>query len=325
MLKRIGEEIYFFVLIIALILLFAVNSQAQGWDAPKAYTAFAGFRLYDDGDNAGSDSLNQNMIDADALLKAQYDTLNAVKADVYAIIDYSGGIRNGSVMFDDLSTSAKASLMQIAGTQTITGTKTFANSYTLFSAIYPRTNETYVNGIPGARWISTSSKNIYCDNLVINNPTNSNDTVFIGYNGNQIDFHGKKVKIDTLNISTKIIVDSAAAFNSLKLLGTAHSFGSVADSVIELTSLMSNVRLNPPGNMSNVEALSMVGASTGSIIILWNYNTLYSITLEDSAPDGNLQLAGNFTLSAGDCITLMYYYDQPNLSYKWMEVSRSNN
>ncbi len=163
MLKYWLNRVYALALIISIVFLFGCTTTLEAqWSSPIGYTPYAGFRLYANGANAGADSLNQNLLDADSLLNAHQDTLNTLKAVVYNIIGYDGGIKNGSVSFDDLSTAAKANIVQTTGTQSIAGVKSFTDDMKVENVL-PAANVTYNLGSPSLGWYI-----LYADSWVRN-------------------------------------------------------------------------------------------------------------------------------------------------------------
>lgn len=309
-----------FLFILMLIIADVIYAQ----DTPSGYTTNLRLREYASGANPGADSLNANLEDIDAWSVATDDTITAIKTRVNTVINLGapGGIIDGTVTYNDLATATKASFMQVTGGQSIAGAKTFTDGM-YADGIYPNASETYNLGKKDEMWKTIYVQRVSTNGVDVLN-TAGTDSVSISYDGTKVAFD-KPVQMDGLTITTDFAMDSAASFNSLKLLLSTVSPSDVADSILTIDSLVVNIRINAPGDMLNVERLDMVGASAGTIVILWSYSLANDITLEDNAPDGNFNLAGNFTIGAGDCITLMYYYDQPELNWRWMEVSRSNN
>lgn len=313
MLKRILDEIYLIVLLILLLILASGSLHAQVWDAPSGYTDYAGLRLYATGANAGSDSLNQNLIDIDSLLDAHQDTLDAIKADLYGISDYAGGYKDATIAWADLSSAAKSNIVQTSGTQNIAGPKTFTDRmYT--DGIYPNDPDTYNIGTKKEKYNRSYFNYVTTGALIIEDAT-ANDSLIILYDGETTTFN-KPIKIDK-----NIVIKDSVSLSAIALSENEWTPALTTDSVIVLDSTMSSLWIsNKTFTLPNIERLTMTNAGHGQIIVITNATT-NNVTLEDEAPDGNLKLAGNFVMNENDTIMLKY---NGNALY-WFEVCRSNN
>lgn len=311
-------------LLLPIFFLLTVVSMAQTIDAPIGYTPFLNLKQYAYEANPGADSLNHNNTLIDNFAKAIKDSTDDIKADVRNIIGYDGGVIDGAIAWADLSTSAKSNIVQTAGTQNnIGGSKGFTDDMTTEN-IFPSADITYNLGSISRQWYRGYFNSVRTRTLVVINPSDTAEIAEIGYDGAKVSFD-KPVEMNNIQIKETFKMDSAASFNSVRLLMGVVTPSDVADSILALDSLVTNIRINAPGDMLNVERLDIDGVSAGSIVILWSMHASNDITLKDNATDGNLNLAGDFTIAAGDCITLMYYYDQPAMNWRWMEISRSNN
>jgi hypothetical protein len=330
MLQRLLDKVYFIMLVVSLVLLFIGTGKSQTIDAPIGYTTFLGLRQYAYEANPGADSLNANNTLIDNNAKAVNDTLTAIRSDLYSVISYSGGITDGSVTWADMSTSAKATIVQVTGTQSIAGAKIFTDGlYT--DGITPNASLTYNLGKIDEMWKTVYTQRVSTNGIAILNPTGT-DSVVIGYDGTDVQFN-KPVTVADFYITESISMDSAASFNSLKLYGDTYTPVLVGDSILVIDALQANIRIAPPGDMTRVIGMSMEGASEGTIVVLYNTSGLYSVTLKDDIPsllygenDHNLfKMTGDFTLGAMDNITFKYTYNDSDLANQWMEISRSDN
>jgi len=318
------------IFIVIAVLMLAGSTYAQ-YATPTSYTSFLGLRNYAQGANPGADSLNANNNQIDNFAKASNDTMAAVKADVYSVISYSGGIIDGTVMWADMSTSAKSEIVQTTGTQSIAGTKTLTD-YWFAEGFYPSADNTYRLGLyPSYRWNWVETRYLAAYQIVMRNSAGT-DSAIVDYDGTKITFD-KPVTVADFRITESISVDSATTFNSLKLYGDTYTPALVGDSILVIDTLQANIRIAPPGNMARVIGMSMEGASEGTIVILYNTSAIYSITLKDDIASGlygendhNLfKMAGDLVLAAMDNITFKYTYNDVELAFQWMEISRSDN
>ena len=165
---------------------------------------------------------------------------------------------------------------------------------------------------------------IYADVFRIPN-TEGNDSVSVTYDDSTLTFD-KDISIPNLSVTETFSMDSAAAIQSLKLTNNAYTIVDVGDSVITTATLMSNIQLALPGDVTKgIETITMTGAAVGHIILLYTTDADDSVLFVDAASDGNLYMAGNLWLRAGDNIAFMYIYDQPSLAWAWMELWRKDN
>jgi hypothetical protein len=96
--------------------------------APSSYTPHLNLRLYAGNSgtiNPGKDSLDANYSQIDAGVKANFDTINAIKADLYTQHNYDGTHKNAVIAWDMLATAAKSVIIQTTGNQSMAGLKTF--------------------------------------------------------------------------------------------------------------------------------------------------------------------------------------------------------
>jgi hypothetical protein len=297
--------------------LLIIASDVYGQSATPTYTTFLGLRKYATGANASGDSLNANSDDIDAWAKATQDTVDDLKADVRNIIAYDGGIINGSVTFDDLSTSAKASLVQTAGTQSIAGIKSYTDNMNTES-IFPTTDVMYNLGSITKQWYRGYFNSLRTHTLVVINPSDANDTSQISYDGEKIDFGTAKVKIDTLDVSNQTV----------SLRQEDFTIPDLGDTVITLAKLSSSLymQLAGDGTAGIEKILCDVTVPAEFLLYITTDNNTYSIMFEDGETDGNLMLTGDFTLGKGDILVLKASYRMNALeTLYWQEVSRSNN
>lgn len=107
------------------------------------------------------------------------------------------------------------------------------------------------------------------------------------------------------------------------LSSTPHSqeIQSAQEGLSAPTSMVINLTATAPN--STFISVDATGINSGTIIYIVNVGGT-TLTAEDvPTGGGNLQLAGNFTMTAGSTITLMY-----NTAFtggKWVEISRSTN
>lgn len=314
MLKRILDEIYLIVLLILLLILASGSLHAQVWDAPSGYTDYAGLRLYATGANAGSDSLNQNLIDIDSLLDAHQDTLDAIKADLYGISDYAGGYKDATIAWADLSSAAKSNIVQTSGAQNIAGPKTFTDGmYT--DGIYPNTSDTYNIGKKEERYNRIYS-NYTVTGAVVINTAMEDDSVTITYDGISVAMN------KPLELKNNLIVKDSVTFSAFALSGDVITPDAASDSIITLPKTMSSIYyVVKDWNMSNVKRITMAGAGNEQILVITLWTNTNTVVLKDMPTGGNLNLAGDFTMGALD--TIMLKYNAP--TDRWYEICRSNN
>ena len=130
-----------------------------------------------------------------------------------------------------------------------------------------------------------------------------------------------------VDLSTTQTITGAKIFSggvTVNLLSsTPHSqeIQSAQEGLKAPTSMVINLTATAPN--STFISIDATGIGSGTIIYVVNVGGT-TLTAEDMiAAGGNLQLAGNFTMTAGSTITLMY-----NTAFKggkWVEISRSTN
>lgn len=281
---------------------------------PSRYTTFIGLRCYASGANAGADSLNANWDDIDSTVEALNDSIAAIKADVYSVIDYAGGVIDGTVMWADMSTSAKATIVQVTGTQSIAGAKTFTDNMNTES-ILPVEDATYNLGSISKQWYRGYFKSLRTHQLYVINPVDTSEKAEITFDGGTVTFD------KPLELNKDVVIKDSTKFSAIALSGNYWTPVLTTDSVIVLDSTMSSLYIdNKSFALPNIERITMTGAGHEQILVITGY-TGNATTFEDTAPDGNLHLSSNFALSADDVLTLKY---NVNAGY-WVEVSRSNN
>lgn len=338
MLKRILDEIYLIVLLILLLILASGSLHAQVWDAPSGYTDYAGLRLYATGANAGSDSLNQNLIDIDSLLDAHQDTLDAIKADLYGISDYAGGYKDATIAWADLSSAAKSNIVQTSGTQNIAGSKTFTDGmYT--DGIYPNTSDTYNIGKKEEKYNRSYFNYVTTGALIIEDAT-AKDSLIILYDGDNMtidknitfDDTTKTIGSSTLQLNA-IYTDSVKSPNDLILDGnhiimqgifgigggtlSSHTIGATDSVTIVPTSSFVYLNTTAPTSVSYISPLAI----TPGLIYIITTDGVDAVTLLDNT--GNLSLNGNFVMDAeSDVIVLM---KSGTTAGQLIELFRSNN
>lgn len=314
--------------VLFIILLFTVVIQAQ--DVPSGYTPKLGLRLYDLDDYPGADSLNANAQAIDNFADASDDTMNAVKADVYTLMNYSGALKAGKVTNASLSTEVDTGRVKTTGDDAIYGVKSFYGNTFRTKTHLPLTSNTWSSGTFGFRWRQVNSEYGYFDYLMLVNPTDTTDTTGWGYDGDKIyPLDDKPVSIPNLTITETVIMDSAASLEVLKLFPTGVTFSNVTDSVITLDSVMSNINLTSPGNMTvGIETMNLDGAAVGDVVILSTIEQTDSIRFREDTNDGNLNLdvAGDFYMKNGDYIAFIYAIKSIGpVVYQWNELWRKNN
>lgn len=134
-----------------------------------------------------------------------------------------------------------------------------------------------------------------------------------------------KVAITDLLITETLSMDSAATLQALKLKPESYAIADVNDTVITTATLMSNMQLVLPGDVAmGIETINMDGVAAGHILIVYTTDIDDSVLIHEES-DGNLKMAGDVWLRAGDNIAFMYIYDQPALGWYWMELWRKDN
>lgn len=134
-----------------------------------------------------------------------------------------------------------------------------------------------------------------------------------------------KVAITDLLITETLSMDSAATLQALKLKPEIYAIADVNDTVITTATLMSNMQLALPGDVAmGIETINMDGVAAGHILIVYTTDIDDSVLIHEES-DGNLKMAGDVWLRAGDNIAFMYIYDQPALGWYWMELWRKDN
>jgi len=207
------------------------------------------------------------------------------------------------------------------GTVTFTDSVVFASGGALFTyAIVPVTNNLMNIGTA-----TNYYRDIYAKNFKVPN-TEGNDSCTISYDDSVLTFT-KEVSIPNLSVTDNFAMDSAAALQSLKINPEEYTIANVADSIIAIDSLQSNIMLNTPGNVvtPGIEKITMTGAAVGHIIILYTTEPSDSVVFQDSNSDGNLRMAGDFTMKNSDNIAFIFISDETAGFEGWMEIWRKDN
>jgi len=327
--------------LLILFFLLTVVSIAQTIDAPIGYTSFLNLKQYAYEANPGADSLNHNNTLIDNFAKAMDDTVDDIKADVYTVINYTGGgIINGTVTWDDISISGKSNIVQMSGTQSsIAGAKGFTDNMTTEN-IEPATNIAYNLGSISKQWYRGYFNSLRTRTLIIINPVDTSQNSEISFDGskitldNDVSFPDTTKKIgDSDNQLNAIWTDSVKSPNDIILnanhiimqglfgIGggevSSHTIG-VTDSVTIIPT-SSFVYLNTTATTS-VSYVSPSAITPGLIYIITTDGS-DSVTLLDNA--GNLSLNGNFVMdTASDVIVLM---KSGTVAGGLVELFRSNN
>lgn len=306
------KHIYFILVVLVLSnLAYAQNA------TPSRYTDFIGLRCYASGANAGADSLNANWDDIDSTVEALNDSIAAVKADVYSVIDYAGGVIDGTVMWADMSTSAKATIVQVTGTQSIAGAKTFTDNMNTES-ILPVDDATYNLGSISKQWYRGYFNSLRTHQLYVINPVDTSEKAEITFDGTQVDFGTSKVKIDTFEVGAQTVA----------LVQDDFSVPDLGDTVLTLPKLVSSLYMELSGSATaGIEKiLCDVTVPAEHLLYITTANNSYTVMFEDGETDGNLLLSADFTMGKGDVLVLKASYKLNALeTLVWQEVSRSNN
>lgn len=306
-------------LLIFVFLVLTGVSMAQTIDAPIGYTSFLNLKQYAYEANPGADSLNHNNTLIDNFAKASNDTANAIKTRVNTVINLgaSGGIIDGTVTWNDLATATKANVVQVTGTQSVAGVKTFTDNMNTDDVI-PNTTATYNLGSLAKEWFRIYTQSLRTHRLVIVNTADTSKKSEISYDGTQVDFGTAKVKIDTLDADNQNVSLRSKDFTPADL----------ADTVLTMPKLTSSLYIELSGDATAGIEKILCDETVPPEFLLYitTDNNTYSILFEDGETDGNLLLAGDFTLAKGDMLVLKSSYRMNALeTLHWQEVSRSNN
>ena len=166
---------------------------------------------------------------------------------------------------------------------------------------------------------------IYANNFTIPN-TEGNDSVSITYDDSLVTF-SKDVSIPNLTLTESIDMDSTAGFTNIQITPYDYTPGDVTDSVITMTTLRSNIRLVPPGDMTNIENLVMP-APIGQVVILYHTDVGDSVTFEAGTATGAqvFIMGSNFIMDEYDSIAFMLVsVAAGSAKGAWMELWRKDN
>lgn len=161
---------------------------------------------------------------------------------------------------------------------------------------------------------------IYARNFVTVNSTGT-DSVVISFDGTTLNID-TEVKVADLQITNELSVPDSAIFTGIALSQTEYAPSFVTDSVVTLSNIASSVEIRPPGSMSSpgIEKIVMTKAGDGQVLVVTNAQS-FTMVFQDNESDGNLYLAGDFSMGQWGSLTLMYN----SKKLKWIELSRSNN
>lgn len=309
--------------ILFIIILCSVIIQAQ--DVPSGYTTNLRLRLYDLDDYPGADSLNANAQLIDAGYKRNRDSLANLQTDVYGVIKYTGGLKNAIIGSANFTTALDTSLPRTTGTDYIWGTRYNLGTTNYFRTVFPYTTNAYWLGHPSYKWFYSYITHLRTEDLIIYNNA-WDDSASISYNGTIISFN-KPISSSSLTLTDELELDSATTMVSFKLSPASYQIVNVGDSVLTIDSLMSNVLLLLPGDVTTpgIEKITMEDAPEGHILILYITTTSDSVVFRDMESDGNLQISGDFTMNTHDTIQLMYIKDADAAEYYWIRIGGSDN
>lgn len=234
------------------------------------------------------------------------------------MIDYIDGLANTWALKQTFTSGATFSAGANGG---VTFSDSVINTGTSnLNRIYPTTSSTSQIGT-----VLTPYQTIWGRYFRMPN-TEGNDSCLISYDDSIVTFD-KEVSIPNLNVTDNFAMDSAAALQSLKINPEEYTIANVADSVIAFDSLQSNVMFNTPGNVvtPGIEKITMTGAAVGHILILYTTEPSDSIVFQDSNADGNLKMAGDFTMKNNDNIAFIFIRNETEGDNFWMEIWRKDN
>lgn len=125
------------------------------------------------------------------------------------------------------------------------------------------------------------------------------------------------------------VTDTSGVTLNVTYFDAGETPNDVSDSTLTIDYANSIRFLLPGANMTNLETINMTSIPAGSVthVVYFtiNENMDFSVTFQDKdssfSSDGNLQLEGDFTLTVGDVLVLMYIADID----EWYEVARKNN
>lgn len=265
---------------------------------PSAYTTFIRLREYGNNDNPCADSLNANLVAIDTELKRQNDTTTAVKTDLYSYHNYDGTHKDQSIEWADINSAAKAMVVQVTGTQQISGSKIFVNG----SLGIGTNSHLVINATTTPLYIGEIAASASRTYLTYLNATGNIDTVAMQewVTANFEPLHSGNVGENELELSA--ITDSSISitYNFTALFPTA-------------------------GTVANLHTINSTTAEPGDILYLTNSSGVFDIVFQDevgtTGVDGNLSLAGDFTMGTRDVLILIY----SDVLGGWLEISRSNN
>lgn len=322
--------------------------------APSGYTSHLGLRLYAQAANPGADSLNQNALDIDAGVKANYDTVNALKADYYYQHNYDGSHQNGIITWDNLSTAAKSTIVQTSGTQVINGWKTFNSSSTSFRNIFPLADNSFYLGSLDARFAGAYIGSIFASNIYIYDPGKT-DSALISFNGTKVSFD-KDVEFSGItnflpssdgvgsigadgDMFSIIWADTLASDSTLRLWGKqggVHIKTELVTPPIEKTLADTStyfdatsavfIQLVSPDSVPSLSIITFSGMGgavvEGQKITVMNMSNV-NITLKHGT--GSLRNIGSVDVVLGQYDSVEYILvDIGGSSYRWIMLNHSN-
>ena len=234
------------------------------------------------------------------------------------MIDYIDGLANTWALKQTFSSGATFP----AGAN---GKVSFADSVQFDYSFY--TSNFFPKSANGASigWPTQPYYKIYASFFVPVN-TEGNDSCVISYDDSLLTF-SKDVSIPNLTLTESLDMDSTAGFQNFQITPFDYTPGDVTDSVITIATLRSNIRLVPPGDMTNIENLVMP-APFGQIVILYHTDADDSVTFEAGTATGAqvFIMGSNFIMDQYNSIAFMLI-SVPAGSVKgaWMELWRIAN
>ena len=306
------------------LILLTTESLFGQWATPLGYTSFLKLRYYSYQAQPGPDSVKQNLLDIDNFAKRTYDTLETLRANVYTTLKYNGTLKEEVIEYDDFNPVLKNKLATKDLNETFTGTKTFTASVTYTKDLQPYTSNTYNLGHYTNIWRRGYFGNVYANNFIVQNPSNPSDTMIITYDGSNVTFDKSVHFINGMNITGTMAADSFKIGSALRYTGYTLVVNR-GDSISLVLNNYSLFYLNPSDDVPVLKYLDYyVPTAPGTVVILVNISSSYTITLKDEVSGGNLYLANDFTMGPKDIICLLRIYLGFN-SYGWVEMYRSNN
>lgn len=339
-----------------LLLLFFILScvsYAQ-WSSPVSKTTNLQLKLYNDGALPGADSLNHDKVLIDNFAGATLDSLFAMRTRFLLQHNWNGSHQNGSITWDHLSTAAKSNIVQVSGSQIITGSKTFNAGSTIFRNIYPLDDNLYYLGAREDRFARVYATGIYTSNVYIFNSSRT-DSASIILEDSTIKFEKniELTRITQFNPETdgvgrigedgkqfsSVWADTVASDSTLRLMGkqggTRFLTELVTPPIERVLSAASTsfdvtqctfVQLISPDAVANLHSITFnsIGGATmlGQRITVMNMSNV-NITLKHGT--GTLRNIGSTDVVLGQYDSVEYILiDIGGSSYRWIMLNHSN-